>query len=205
MSETIADEKVDELGRFRIRLVGDAHPHNDDGADVGERVQGEILLSGPSLFDGYVGDVSATAEVLRDGWLYTGDLGYRVGDELYVCGRSKDLIVRAGHNQHPYVLERAVASLAGVRPTVAALGIDDAALGTQALVVVFETKVTEAEQLRALCANVSRLLGKQFGFRPDRVVPVAPGAIPKTTSGKIRRRALPDLLDGIDKLARVDA
>jgi fatty-acyl-CoA synthase len=184
---------------YELRIV------DDDGNDLPERVEGEIVLKGPSLFDGYVGDDHATAEVLQQGWLFTGDLGYRVGDELYICGRKKDLIVRAGENQHPYLLERAVAQVKGVRPSVAALGIEDAVLGTQALVVVFETRITEAEQLHALCREVRTTLGRSFGLRPDRIVPVAPGAIPKTTSGKIRRRALPALLDGIDKLRQAAA
>ncbi|MCG8417443.1 MAG: AMP-binding protein [Proteobacteria bacterium] len=173
---------------------------DENGREVGERVQGEIQLKGPSLFDGYYNDAAATAEVLRDSWLRTGDLGYRVGDELYVCGRSKDLIIRAGENYHPYHLERAVSEVSGVRPNVAAFGRENPALGTQELIVVFETKLTDVRQLMALCDDIDLQLSRHFGLAADRLVPVAPGVIPKTTSGKIRRSALAEILDDIDKL-----
>ncbi len=173
---------------------------DDQGNDVPERVQGEIILSGPSIFDGYHRDDPATRSTLKNGWLFTGDLGYRIGNELYVCGRHKDLIIKGGENYHPYVFEHAVSSLEGVRAGgVAALGIASSTSGTEDLVVAFETKISEPTQLAKLCSDVTNTLRNQFGVQPERVVPVAPGVIPKTTSGKIRRRALIGSLDQHDK------
>ena len=62
----------------------------DDGAEARERQVGEIVLAGPSVMQGYCRDPESTSEVIRDGWLHTGDLGYLSEGELFVCGRLKD-------------------------------------------------------------------------------------------------------------------
>ena len=64
---------------------------------------------------GYYGDDALTAETIRDGWLHTGDLGYLADGELFVCGRTKDIIIVNGRKYHPQDLEWAVDDLAGVR------------------------------------------------------------------------------------------
>ena len=66
---------------------------------------------------GYFENPEATAEALRDGWLHTGDLGYLAGGQLFVCGRTKDLIIRQGRKYHPADLEAAIADLPGMRPS----------------------------------------------------------------------------------------
>ena len=74
---------------------------------------------------GYFEDPVATADTLRDGWLHTGDLGYLADGELFVCGRTKDLIIRQGHKYHPPDLESAITDLRGIRPAgVVVFGIN---------------------------------------------------------------------------------
>jgi acyl-CoA synthetase (AMP-forming)/AMP-acid ligase II len=97
-----------------IRLV------DADGADVPLGATGEFWISGPGLMRGYLGQPEATAEVLRDGWFHTGDLGRQDERGLYYfVGRKKDIIRRSGENlaaaeveevlrAHPKVLEVAV-------------------------------------------------------------------------------------------------
>lgn len=70
---------------------------------------------GPSATAGYYRNPAATATLIRDGWLATGDHGYLADGELYLTGRAKEMIIRAGRNLYPYDLEQAVGDLAGVR------------------------------------------------------------------------------------------
>lgn len=74
----------------------------DDGGElVGEDVVGEIVVRGPSCMDGYFRDEEASAAVLRDGWLHTGDLGFVHGGQLFISGRAKELVVISGRNVYP--------------------------------------------------------------------------------------------------------
>ena len=83
----------------RVEIVG------ADGEVLGESTVGEVRVAGPSLFSGYWRDPEATAECLRDGWLYTGDLGFLQDGELYITGRLKDVLILRGHNVMPHELE----------------------------------------------------------------------------------------------------
>ncbi|HEU5324164.1 MAG TPA: 1-acyl-sn-glycerol-3-phosphate acyltransferase, partial [Methylomirabilota bacterium] len=139
-----------------------------------------------------------TRAAIRNGWMDSGDLGYFADGELYVTGRSKDVIIKAGRNLYPQEIEDVVGGVAGVRRgCVAALGVPDPALGTERLVVVAETRATDAavrERLRA--AIVDRVVDA-IGLPPDTVVVASPGAVLKTPSGKIRRAAIRQaLVDG---------
>jgi fatty-acyl-CoA synthase len=175
---------------------------DDEGRDVGEHQEGEILLRGPSLFTGYYQSPAATEAVLRDGWLHTGDLGFLSGGQLFICGRSKDLIIKAGENHHPYTMESAAAQVQGVRAgCVAALGINNPRTGTEDIVIVCETTETNALALRQLCKHVEDVVFQDSGVRPNRVIPVAPHSIPKTTSGKLQRAWLRQHIEAFDNLS----
>lgn len=159
-----------------------------DGEPVREREEGELHVRAPSLMDGYYDDPQASAAAIDDdGWLATGDLGYVADGQLFVTGRIKDLIIKGGHNLMPAPIEEIVGGVAGVRAgCVAAVGIPSAARGTELLVVVAETKAAEAEHPQ-LARSVREAL-RLRGIAVDRVLLVAAGAIPRTTSGKVRRR-----------------
>ena len=170
------------LAGHEIRIVDEA------GGEVGERVQGRIRFRGPSAMQGYFRRPEATAAITFDGWLDTGDLGYWAGGELYVTGRSKDVILKAGRNLHPQDIETAVAEVEGIRKgCVAAFGTSDAGQGTERLVVAAETRERDAAATETLRVAVQQRLLEAIGIPPDEIVFLAPGAMPKTSSGKLRR------------------
>ncbi len=165
--------------------VVDAH-----GRPVPERRQGTIWFRGPSSFKGYFRRPEATAEVKRDGgWVDTGDLGYVADGELFITGRVKDLIIKGGRNYYPHEIEEASATVAGIRQgCVAAFAVRDDAAGTEQIVVVAETRELDPLAREMLVGRVVEAVTARVGVPPDRVELVPPGAVPKTSSGKIQRR-----------------
>jgi fatty-acyl-CoA synthase len=136
---------------------------------------------------GYYNQEALTAETIRDGWLHTGDLGYISNDELFVCGRIKDVIIINGRKYHPQDLEWAVGDLAGVRRgRVAAFGIIVAGR-VDRVVIVAEPSGTVAAA--ALTDSIRRRIGDLFGLQVDEVALVPGGTVGRTTSGKVQRSA----------------
>jgi acyl-CoA synthetase (AMP-forming)/AMP-acid ligase II len=156
---------------------------------------GEIAVRGPSLMSGYFRDPEATSAALGDGWLRTGDLGVIHGGRLYVTGREKDLVIKNGRKFHPYDIERVVAAAIDSPPAgVAAFSIPNHSTGTEDLVVLAELRrrAPEGEAERIIRGR----LIEELGVRPEHVRLLGPGALPRTTSGKLRRKACADLFDG---------
>jgi acyl carrier protein len=159
------------------------------GIPLGERQEGTLQFRGPSATAGYHrNDLATRRLVAGDGWLDTGDLGYLADGELYLTGRRKDLIIRAGRNLHPSELETAVGELEGVRRgCVAAFAVADPASGTERLVVLAETRETDEARRGTIRRAVAGAVLDVAGTPPDEVVLAGPGAVPKTSSGKVRR------------------
>ena len=181
-----------------VRLVGCGRPFpdhglrivDDHGRPVGERVVGEILVSGPSVMQGYLGDLGVPAEVLRDGWLSTGDLGYLADGELFVCGRRKETIIVAGRNYFPQDLETVVNRVPGVRSgRVAAFAAAEPGRPDRAVVVVETQGAVPAD---ALQAEVRRRVLQATGLAVHEIVLAPKGTIGRTTNGKLRRAELRD-------------
>ncbi|MDA8314633.1 MAG: AMP-binding protein [Actinomycetota bacterium] len=170
------------LQGYQVRIV-DAADH-----EVADRHEGRIEFTGPSATPGYYRDDPGH---LRHGpWVDTGDLGYVAEGELYLTGRAKDIIIRAGQNLHPEELEQAVGALPGVRTgCVAAFSSPDPTFGTERLVIVAETRVDDVASRDALRQRVVATAVDVLGSPPDIVVLAPPGAVLKTSSGKIRRAA----------------
>ena len=145
---------------------------------------GEVVLRGPSVTTGYFENEDATAALLRDGWLHSGDLGFMLGGELYISGRMKDLIILNGRNYYPQSIEWEVEQVGGVRRgNVVAFAV--AGAQSEELVVVAETRAAERDELRKA---IKQRVHDSFGLRARAVVLVEPGALPKTSSGKLQRR-----------------
>jgi fatty-acyl-CoA synthase len=178
-----------ELPEHEVRILDDA------GVPVADRVIGRLVFRGPSVTAGYYGKPEATAAItLPGGWLDSGDLAYRADGEIHVCGRLKDLIIKGGRNLVPQEIEEAAAAVEGVRRgCVVAFGVPNAALGTEALVVVAETRVGDETDRERISRMVTEGVAQAVDVPPDQVVLVAPGAVPKTSSGKVRRAAARDL------------
>ena len=172
------------LAGHQVRIVGRA------GSPLPERVQGHIQCRGPSVMQGYFGRAEATAEVLQDGWLKTGDLGYLADGELFVTGRVKDIIIQGGRNLYPQELEHIAGDVEGVRRgCVAAFGVSGRRVAGERLVLVAETRRTGPEEKEKLAAAIRERMDAQLGIPLDEVVLVPPQSVPKTSSGKIRRDA----------------
>ncbi len=178
----------------RLEFVGVGSPlpgtelriRDDRGQNVPERSVGRIWIRSDSMMEGYYGDLDATAAILQDGWLDTGDLGYIAGGALFVTGRTKDVIIARGRNLVPSAIEEVVSSLPGVRKDcVAAVGIPSEERATEQVCVVVETP-TDASEHADLASAVRDAL-KVRGISVDHVILVPPKTLPKTSSGKIKR------------------
>lgn len=170
------------LPKMEIRIVDEA------GSPVPERREGRVHFRGPSSTRGYYRNPEATRElVMGGGWLESGDLGYVADGELYITGRRKDLIIKGGRNLYPHEIENVVGRVPGVRAgCVVAFGAPDEASGTEKLVVVAEAR--DNTQAAGITREITRAVSESLGIPPDvvRILPV--NSIPKTSSGKLRRR-----------------
>ena len=178
------------LPQHQIRIVDDA------GREAPERQEGRLQFLGPSATGGYFRNPRET-EALFDGeWLNSGDLAYIAGGDVYITGRTKDLIIRGGRNIYPAELEDAVGDLDGVRKgNVAVFGSTDSATGTERLVVLAETRKRKSEDQKRLRSAINALGVDLIGAPPDDVVLAPPRTVLKTSSGKIRRAACRELYE----------
>jgi len=159
----------------------------DEAVPAGER--GEIIasLTSDEAFSGYWKRPDADARALREGWYFTGDMGWVDADgDLWVAGRVDDMIISGGENIHPVEIEDVLARHDGVKD-VAVIGEPDEKWGERVVAFVVAAPGLTAETLDRHC----RASGDLANFkRPRRFVFVA--EIPKTASGKILRRLLRD-------------
>jgi 1-acyl-sn-glycerol-3-phosphate acyltransferase len=160
---------------------------------LGDRTEGHVQFRGPSVTGGYFGNPDATRAVMHDGWMDSGDLGYLADGELFITGRTKDIIIQAGRNICAQEVEEAAGTAAGIRKgCIAAFGMQDPALGTERLVVVAETRERDRTRWDTLRTGVQERVTAAIGVPPDVVVIARPGTVLKTPSGKIRRSAIRD-------------
>jgi long-chain acyl-CoA synthetase len=177
-------------GRDRLGTIGLPFPSTDvrlmgeDGKPVAPGQPGELVVSGPQVMQGYWNNPEETAAVLRDGWLWTGDVAEMEEDGfLRIVDRKKDMILVSGFNVYPSEVEEVVASHPDV-VEVGAIGVPDEKSGEAVKVVVVRRgQALTAEQLIEFCRT--RLAGykipRQVEFRAE---------LPKTNVGKVLRRAL---------------
>ena len=159
-----------------IRIVG------EDGKDVPFGDVGEILIAGPTVMQGYYKNPAATAEVLRDGWLYTGDLGQFDQDGyLYIVGRVKDMIIRGGQNIYPQQIEDVISRLPGVEECCV-VGVEEARWGQEVLAVVKRTEninLAESDVIQHCRRYLASYKCPAFVRFVDE--------LPKTPTGKIKK------------------
>jgi long-chain acyl-CoA synthetase len=172
-------------GRARPGAVGTAVPGIEIRiAEPDEAGVGEILVRSPSVMLGYWQAPELTADVLRDGWLHTGDLGRLDGDGyLHVVDRKKDLIIRGGFNVFPRDVEEALVE----HPSIAAAGVvgrPDAAHGEE--VVAFVELSSDDVSTDDLVDFCKQRIG---GYKYPREIHVV-SSLPLTPVGKLDRKAL---------------
>jgi 1-acyl-sn-glycerol-3-phosphate acyltransferase len=171
-----------------VRVVDEA------GRELPERSEGRLQFRGPSATRGYYRNSEATHELIKGEWLDPGDLAYIAKGEVYITGRTKDVVIRAGRNIYPHEIEERIGEIAGIRRgRVAAFGCPDPSAGTERLVIIAETQVSDAEARTALWARINEVVTDLSGGAPDDVVLAPPGTVLKTSSGKIRRGASREL------------
>jgi len=160
---------------------------DDAGDDLPDYQCGRICLRGPSVMTGYFQNPTATDESLsKEGWLDTGDIGYRVGDNVIVTARRKDVIIVNGRNIWPHDLEYLAETLPGVRfGNVSAFSFADDA-GSDQVVMVVESRESNPAKVRSLINELSGLISKNFGMACH-IDLVPPRTLPRTSSGKLSR------------------
>ncbi len=167
-----------------IRIVDDA------GRALPERYAGRLPFPGPSTTAGYYPNPAATKQLFQGDWLDSGDLAYIAGGDVFITGRKKDIIIRAGRNIYPQELEEAVGMITGVRKgNVVVFAAEDKANQTEKLVVMAETREENPQKLNTLKEEINSIAMDLAGTAADEVVLAQPGTILKTSSGKIRRAA----------------
>ncbi|MFC0408042.1 fatty acyl-AMP ligase [Roseomonas elaeocarpi] len=161
---------------------------DEAGQVLPDRHVGRLFASGPSLMLGYDGRPDETAQALSaDGWLDTGDLGYRLGGEVVITGRAKDLIIVNGRNIWPQDLEWTVEHAASRAGEVAAFTVEfDPDTGLEELIVLVEARTSEAQSRQELLDEAASAIRQVHGLE-GRVILVPPGSLPHTSSGKLSR------------------
>lgn len=187
----------------------------DTGIECPNGVLGEIWTHGDNVSAGYWQKPEETARTFgntlvpaspgtpTDSWLRTGDRGFMSGDEMFVVGRIKDLLIIYGQNHAPDDIEATVQKVTGGRAAAIAVPVD----GSEQLVVVIETKTkgdSAEDYFATLKREITSAISNTHGLAVADLVLVGPGSIPITTSGKIRRSASSERYQG-NEFQRLDA
>jgi long-chain acyl-CoA synthetase len=178
-----ADQQLASCGYVRsgmeVRIL------DEEGRPLPVGETGEICVRGPALMNGYWNRPEATAETIRGGWLYTGDVG-RFDDQgyLYILDRSKDMLISGGLNVYPREIEEVLARHPGISE-VAIIGVPDEKWGEAVKAMVVRSpgaELTEKEVIDFAGDNLA-------GYKKPKSVDFIE-ALPKTTYGKIDKKAL---------------
>ncbi len=176
--------------RYRKGIVGKPCPWveigiiDDEGNRLGPEKEGEIIVKGWPIMKGYYNAPELTKEVLKDGWLYTGDLGFVDKDGfLYISGRKKEVIIVGGLKVNPTDIEAILKEHPKINDA-AVIGVKDRIRGevVKAFVVPSDKSLNKKEVI-AFCRK------RLPGYKVPRYVEFI-DAIPRTSSGKIKRKAL---------------
>lgn len=184
------------IPEHEVRIVDESNQELED------RKIGRLQFSGPSAMQGYYKNSEATQASYHEGWWDSGDFAYLAEGEVFITGRVKDIIIKAGRNLYPQEIEEVAEQVTGVRKgSVVAFGVSDAKWGTEKLVVLAETAETKRSVRDRIIAQILEKISIVLGFPPDQVTLLPLRALPKTSSGKLQRSASKKLyLEG--KLAK---
>lgn len=159
-----------------------------DGQDLAERHVGEIAIRSDYMLTEYY--QRPDINPFRDGWYFTGDMGYMANGEVYIIGRKKDIIINAGKNIYPQDIEAIVNTVDGIKPGRAVVfGVPDEREGTELIAVVAEVLTDNPDELHAINRAVRQTVAQQATVTVTYVKLVDDQWLIKTSSGKIARAA----------------
>jgi fatty-acyl-CoA synthase len=214
---------VDDDEAIRLVSCGKAFPGHevkvfaqDDAASatpLGEDRVGELRIRGASVMRGYWEDEERTREAFAGPYLRTGDLGFLHDEHVFICGRSKEVIIVNGRNYYPQDMEWEAGKVQGVRKgNVIAFGSRDPSgqeMDRERVVVTFEVQepheLDDATRTSALAHAVRKAIQEGMALSVDDVVPLLPGVLPKTSSGKLQRARARELYESGELGARKSA
>jgi acyl-CoA synthetase (AMP-forming)/AMP-acid ligase II/acyl carrier protein len=172
------------LPRHEVRIV------DTSGREVPERTEGRLQFRGPSATKGYFRNEKRTRALFDGAWLESGDRAYVANGDVYITGRIKDMIIKAGRHIYPHEIEELVGGIEGVRKgCVVAFPSSATDRGTERLIVLAETRITDPADGKALKQRITEDCAAHLDMAPDVVELVPPRTVPKTSSGKLRRSA----------------
>ena len=194
----------DDCPGMQVRIVDPETHCESAGATVGE-----IWVAGGSVAKGYWGQTELTTETFRANitgdlsktdFLRTGDLGFVQDGELYVTGRIKDLIIINGENHYPQDIEAIVGASHNDLAPGNGVAFSTLQAGSERIYVAHEVSraAWRSFDLQSIAAAASLALWESSQLMLDGLILVRPGGIPKTTSGKLRRRQTAELFDRSD-------
>jgi len=164
---------------------------DDQGNQLPPGSRGEVLARSPSVMLGYFENPDATQDTLRDGWLYTGDVGYRDHNGLiYLVDRKKDMIIRGGENIYSIEIENVILQHEAV-DSCAVIGLPDAVMGEQVgAVIVCKDSQAKVDELDKVAAEIKvRCRSRLAAFKVPEQIYFLP-SLPQTATGKIQKRQL---------------
>ncbi len=216
----VAPSADDAEGVVRLVSCGKQFPEHtvqvfdiDDAASerpLPEGKVGELRIAGPSVMRGYWEDAERTREAFAGKLLRTGDLGFISDGHVFVCGRSKEVVIVNGRNYYPQDMEWEAGKVAGVRRgNVVAFGARDPSgveRDRERVVLAFEVQEPERlGQSSKLCSEVRQSVQEGIGLTLDDVIALPPGALPKTSSGKLQRAKTRELYETGELMGRAPA
>ncbi len=165
-----------------VRVLDEHH------RDVPNRVIGELALKSDCMLSGYYHRPDATAKAIINGWYLTGDYGYMVGEEVFVCGRKKEIIIVGGKNVYPMDLEEIAMTVSGVHAgRVVAFGVFNEAAGTEEVVLVAEVESEELKERYRIEDGIRQAVTRGSAIALRHVHLVDKKWLIKTSSGKNAR------------------
>ncbi|MBL6449617.1 amino acid adenylation domain-containing protein [Fulvivirga sp. 29W222] len=167
------------IGESKLKIA------NRQGEEFEEGYVGHVFIKGENVTSGYYNNPEVNREMIINGWLNTGDTGFYHQGNLYIIGRSKDIIFVNGQNYYPHDLERVAEGIPGVELNkIVVSGYFDSS-EQKDIVLVFVLFRGKNEDFVVLAEQIRKHLNLHFGFEADYILPVR--EIPKTTSGKLQR------------------
>ena len=193
LSETSPVVSAERVGKQRQGSIGIPMTHVQVKiADANEQGIGEIITRGDNVMLGYYNNEEATKEVIKDGWFYTGDMGYIDSDGfIYITGRKKNvLVLENGKNVFPEELEQKVDSLPGVKESIVYLAQKNDK-ETMCVRIAYDTEMFSNEELARteIEKSIRELNQSLVSYKQIKYISLTDKPMEKTTTAKIKRAA----------------